>query len=99
MRIADGRRCLAILGLAVLSTAAADADPRLITAARNADGSAVRALLKQGLDPKARQKDGTTALHWAAYRDDLESADLLIRARADVNAANDLGATPLWPAA
>ena len=42
--------------------------------------------------------DGTTALHWASYRDDLESADLLIRAGANVNAANDLGATPLWTA-
>ena len=42
--------------------------------------------------------DGTTALHWASYRDDGESADLLIRAGAKVNAANDLGATPLWTA-
>ena len=33
-----------------------------------------------------------------AYRDDLESADLLMHAGAKVNAANDLGATPLWPA-
>ena len=38
------------------------------------------------------------ALHWASYRDDLKSADLLIRAGANVNAANDLGATPLWTA-
>jgi ankyrin repeat protein len=79
--------------------AAAGADLRLIDAARKADVGALRSLLKQGLDVKARQKDGTTALHWAAYRDHLESADLLIRAGADVNAANDLGATPLWPAA
>ncbi len=40
----------------------------------------------------------TTALHWASYHDDLDSADLLIRAGAKVNAANDLGATPLWAA-
>jgi ankyrin repeat protein len=37
-------------------------------------------------------------LHWASYRDDGESAALLIRAGANVNAANDLGATPLWTA-
>jgi ankyrin repeat protein len=42
--------------------------------------------------------DGATPLHWASYRDDLESADRLIRAGADVNAANDLGVTPLWTA-
>jgi ankyrin repeat protein len=46
----------------------------------------------------AAEADGSTALHWAAYRDDLKSADLLIRAGANVNAANDLGATPLWAA-
>jgi ankyrin repeat protein len=46
----------------------------------------------------ATEADGSTALHWASYRDDLESADLLIRAGANVNAANDLGATPLWAA-
>ena len=35
---------------------------------------------------------------WASYKDDGEIADLLIRAGANVNAANDLGATPLWAA-
>src|SRR5579863_4831013 len=44
------------------------------------------------------EADGTTPLHWASYRDDLASADRLIRAGAKVNAANDLGVTPLWPA-
>ena len=44
------------------------------------------------------EADGTTALHWASYRDDVESADLLIGAGANVNATNDLGATPLWTA-
>jgi ankyrin repeat protein len=34
-------------------------------------------------------------LHWAAYREDADSAALLVRAGADVNAANDLGVTPL----
>jgi ankyrin repeat protein len=42
--------------------------------------------------------DGSTALHWAAYRDDLASVDRLIRGGANVSAANDLGATPLWAA-
>jgi len=46
----------------------------------------------------AAEGDGTTALHWASYHDDLERADALIRSGAGVNAANDLGATPLWAA-
>ncbi len=42
--------------------------------------------------------DGSTPLHWAAYRDDLAKTDQLIRGGVDVNAANDLGVTPLWAA-
>jgi ankyrin repeat protein len=48
--------------------------------------------------PLVAQGDGATALHWASYRDDLEAAARLIRNGANVNAANDLGATPLWAA-
>ena len=70
----------------------------LIDAAKNVDREAVRSLLKQGANVNGTQADGTTALHWASYRDDLESADLLIRSGANVNARNDLGATPLWAA-
>jgi len=43
--------------------------------------------------------DGTTALHKAAYQDDLAQAETLIRSGANVNAATDLGVTPLWLAA
>ncbi len=43
----------------------------------------------------ARSHDGATALLWAAHWNDLETADLLIRAGANVNAANDLRTTPL----
>ena len=84
--------------LAVCLIGAAGRELPLVDAARNADRDAVRALLKQGANVNAAEADGTTALHWASYRDDVESADLLIRAGAQVNAANDLGATPLWTA-
>jgi ankyrin repeat protein len=36
-----------------------------------------------------------TALHWAAHLDDLETAKLLINAKANVNATNCYGVTPL----
>ena len=37
---------------------------------RNQDG--VRALLEKRIDVNAAQVDGMTALHWAAYQDDLK---------------------------
>ena len=98
------RGCLTaplVMGLIVAGYAASlrAADrPSLIDAIRNGDMTAVRMLLTQRADVNAAAADGTTALHWASYRDDLETADLLIRAGANVNAANDLGATPLWMA-
>ena len=80
----------------VAGTVAGAARPPLVDAAKNGDREAVRALVQKKVDVNTADADGTTALHWASYRDDLESADLLIRAGANVNAANDLGATPLW---
>jgi ankyrin repeat protein len=91
-------RCLLVVGSAVLSLGAGPVDLQLIDAVKNTDPSAVRALLKQGANVNASEADGTTALHWAGYRDDLDTADLLLRAGAKVNAANDLGVTPLWTA-
>ena len=77
---------------------AARRDVRLVEAVKNADDVATRTLLKQGVDVNVPQGDGATALHWAAYWDDQETAKLLIRAGAALNAANDLGVTPLWVA-
>jgi ankyrin repeat protein len=71
----------------------------LIEAARAGDREALLALIQRQSDVNAAEPDGSTALHWAAYRDDLDSADQLLRAGANANAANDLGATPLWAAA
>jgi len=49
--------------------------------------------------PDAPAPDGTTALHRAISVDDVQKADALIRAGADVNAANRYGVTPLSLAA
>jgi uncharacterized protein len=92
--------CVSVsLWLSALATIGNAAErPALLDAAKNADTSAVRALLQTKLDVDASEPDGTTALHWASYHDDVASADLLIRAGARVNAATDLGVTPLWNA-
>ena len=47
----------------------------------------------------APQTDGATALHWAAYREDLATVDLLLKAGANVKVANQYGSTPLSLAA
>lgn len=70
--------------------------PRIVEAAKVGDREAMRALVAARVDVNAADHDGTTALHWVSYHDDLEGARLLIAAGANVNAANDLGATPLW---
>ena len=85
-----------IFGIASLACAADR--PALIDAARNGDSSALRSLIEKKSDVNAVEGDGSTALLWASYRDNLDAASALIRAGANVNRANDLGATPLWAA-
>jgi ankyrin repeat protein len=86
--------------LAFASVAAAAYDARLSTAAMNRDVATVRTLLDEKVDINAPQGDGTTALHWAAYNDDLELAKLLLLAGANPNVKTRLGGiTPLHMAA
>src|ERR1700681_2237966 len=91
-------KSLAIWGtLSLLAgTAGAATDLRLVDATKRGDKAAILSLLQQHVDVNASQPDGATAISWAAYRDDLETADLLISAGANVNVANeDSSETPL----
>jgi uncharacterized protein len=90
--------CLFLVTTGVLCLAASD-ESRVADAAMQGDRTAVRTLLKQGLDVNAAQGDGMTALHWAARQGDAETARMLIYAGANVRAATRLGAyTPLFMA-
>ena len=60
------------------------------------DKARLRVLLQQKADVNAPQADGATAIEWAAYRNDLDMADLLIAGGANVKLANRDGVTPLW---
>ncbi|HXG90513.1 MAG TPA: ankyrin repeat domain-containing protein [Vicinamibacterales bacterium] len=84
---------LALAGLPLL----AFNDSSVADAAMAKDPAAVRALLKQGSDVNASQGDGMTALHWAASHGDLELAQMLIYAGANLRASTRInGYTPLF---
>ena len=84
-----------LLSVTIAAVSAAAGDPRLIDAAKKSDAAAVRALVLQHVDVNTPQPDGATALHWAAHWDNLPIADLLLRAGAKADKADDYGVTPL----
>ena len=72
-------------------------DLRVAAAAMQGDRNGVRDLIRQKADVNAAQGDGMTALHWAAQKDDLDLAKMLLAAGANVKAATrDAGITPLF---
>lgn len=85
--------CFVAMLLTAASLVAASSD--VADAAMKGNKQAVRSLLQKKADVNAPQIDGSTALHWAVRLDDLETAELLIRAGANVSSANRAGATPL----
>ena len=90
----------AVVGLFLAGGVASAATDSLLTeAVKSGDQSTVSALVQRGVDVNAAAPDGATALHWAAHRDDLVSAELLITAGANASATNDYGVSPLSLAA
>jgi hypothetical protein len=57
----------------------AAADQRLVQAAARGDLSAVRLLLRERVDVNAADADGSTALHYGVWADDLATVDELIK--------------------
>src|SRR5215475_12049153 len=94
-RVIGGCCVLALLSVQAFAVASSE----LADAAMNRNRDAVRSLLQKKADVNAPQVDGTTALHWAVRADDLENADLLIRAGANVSVQNREGVTPMRLAA
>lgn len=71
------------------------AEAPLADAAEGRKSATIDALLAEKASVNAPQADGMTALHWAAWHDDLELARRFLEARADAKAANRYGVTPL----
>ncbi|MBV9506634.1 MAG: ankyrin repeat domain-containing protein [Acidobacteriia bacterium] len=92
------RWCFAALVAVAASAAEAPSLPinsGVADAAMSQDKAAMLALITGHKDVNAPQADGSTALLWAAHWNDLESAELLLKAGADSKAANRYGITPL----
>jgi ankyrin repeat protein len=71
----------------------------LVTAIRDADAQAVRKLLDNGADVKARDAEGNTPLILASFYASPNCVALLLENGADANAANEAGVTALIRAA
>src|SRR5689334_16225118 len=95
VRMHATRGVAATLLLLLITWSALAADLRLVEATQKQDRVAIAALLKSGADVSAAQPDGATALHWAAQWNDLATAEQLIRAGTNANAANAYGVRPL----
>jgi ankyrin repeat protein len=97
------RRRLVVGAAALLLVAggsrAMRAEGTLVAAVKAVDRSAVRDALRRPAGVNRPESDGTTALYWAAERNDLEIVDLLLEAGAHPNTASRYGYTPLAMAA
>ena len=89
-------RCLLLAVVFAVTLSGASSIAPLAEAVELGRPQHVRGLLEDGLDPNGAQADGMTALHWAAHRDNLETAELLLEFGADPDAQNRYGVTPLY---
>ena len=80
------------------SMRAIGADSRLMDAVRKGDSASVNTILRTAgnkHDVNAVEPDGTAPLHWAVRANNLQIAEILIRAGANVKIANRYGVTAL----
>ncbi|HEV8394995.1 MAG TPA: ankyrin repeat domain-containing protein [Vicinamibacterales bacterium] len=81
------------------ATASAQSPTDLIDATKRQDVAAVRTILAKKVDVNGQSADGSTALHWAAQRNNPQLVDLLVRAGANAKAATRYNVPPLYLAA
>lgn len=85
-----------LLMVALIACVPLRGESLLAVAVEKGDRAQIKAVLKSGSDVNAAMPDGMTALHWAAYKNEAETAALLLKAGANVRATNRYGITPLW---
>ena len=89
------KKLVGVVLFCLCSASAFAADLRLIDAVKKTDAKAVRSLIAQRVDINASEPDGSTALQWAAQRNNVELVDLLLAAGANPKTANRYNVTPL----
>jgi ankyrin repeat protein len=72
------------------------ATPLIVAAKRQDDAELIRGLVAKDADVNAKDKQGGTALHWAAEQGQKETAEILLNHKATINARDIYGQTPLW---
>jgi len=88
----------ALAALLAAAPLAAGADSRLADLIENGHRAAALEVIAEGGDVNAPQGDGTTPLHWAAYKLDAELVRALLAHGAKADVKNDYGASPLGEA-
>lgn len=71
----------------------------LADAIQSGNRAAALEMISKGADVNVAESDGTTPLHWAVHRDDIDLVDRLLKAGAKANRVNDYGASPISEAA
>jgi uncharacterized protein len=84
--------------LALAVTADAQAQSVLADRIQSGDRRAALEMIAKGADVNQAQPDGSTPLHWAAYRIDRELVNALLKKGARANVVNKYGASPLGEA-
>lgn len=93
-RLLSGSLLLVLVAL-LATVGQAAGDGPVVTAARDGDLRAVKALIAKRADVNETARDGSTPLLWAAYHADREMAQALLAAGAAVDTPNKYGVTPL----
>jgi ankyrin repeat protein len=71
-------------------------DARLIDAVKKSDARTARSLIAAKIDVNNADADGSTALHWAVQRNNLDLVDLLLTSGANPKSATRYKITPLF---
>lgn len=85
----------AALCLLLMGSAAVMADPLLADVIQANNRAEALKMIAAGADVNVAQPDGTTPLHWAAYQNDVQLVNALLKRGAKPNVENSFGSTPL----